>query len=116
MTELDQIPASKFQAEDVLQSLNDDDLVQFVLNVGDADCQLLLLPKAPNAPREGIVVDVGVAGKLLRPASHAHLPEGPGGKMHRPDQDHVTRRVNGPRSLARTPQRSSEPIRGPLGA
>lgn len=64
MTELDQIPASKFRAEDFLQSLNDDDLVQFVLNVGDADCQLLLLPKAPNAPREGIVVDVGVAGKL----------------------------------------------------
>lgn len=59
------IPVEKLQPDDFLGSLEPDDLVYFVLNVGDADCQLILLPQADAAVgREGIVVDVGRTSKL----------------------------------------------------
>ncbi len=64
MTEPTPIPMDKFQAGDFLGSIGADDLVYFLLNVGDADCQLIVLPKLGNRPREGIVVDVGLSGKL----------------------------------------------------
>jgi beta-lactamase superfamily II metal-dependent hydrolase len=59
-----QVPVAKLQADDFAASIEPDDLVHFVLNVGDADCQLLLLPASADGTRQGIVVDVGRSGKL----------------------------------------------------
>ena len=50
------------------RDIEDQDLVYFLLNVGDADCQLLLLPAETDAAgersRRAIVVDVGRTSKL----------------------------------------------------
>jgi hypothetical protein len=46
------------------------DLVYFLLNVGDGDTQLLLLPESPAGVRRAIVVDVATTGKLP-PLVHA---------------------------------------------
>ena len=47
-----------------MQSINAEDLVYWLLNVGDGDLQLVLLPARPDGTRRAIVVDVGQAGKL----------------------------------------------------
>jgi beta-lactamase superfamily II metal-dependent hydrolase len=53
------IPVAKHIAgEDFLASIKKHHLVYFLLNVGDADQQLLLLPEDPNGRRRMIVVDV----------------------------------------------------------
>jgi beta-lactamase superfamily II metal-dependent hydrolase len=64
------VPAAKLQPGDFSTAISDEDLVYFLLNVGDADCQLLVLPKS-GGRRRGIVVDVGKSGKL--PALIAEL-------------------------------------------
>lgn len=53
-------------AEDgFVASVKDTDLVYFLLNVGDGDCQLILLPMdAKTERRQAIVVDVAKLGKL----------------------------------------------------
>jgi hypothetical protein len=61
------------------------DLIYFLLNVGDGDTQLLLLPAAPAKPRRAVVVDVAGASKLSglvdqlasTPAGAPLLPEQP---------------------------------------
>ena len=58
------VPSRRLHREDFVPAIEPDDLLYFVLNVGDADCQLLVLPASDGAPREAIVVDVGRAGKL----------------------------------------------------
>jgi beta-lactamase superfamily II metal-dependent hydrolase len=65
------IPASRFDAAgEFKQHVKPDDLVHFVLNVGDGDTQILLLPEEKRASgagtRKAIVVDVVSAGKLGR--------------------------------------------------
>jgi competence protein ComEC len=44
--------------------VRDDDLVYFCCNVGDADAQVVVLPKAVDGVRRVIVVDAGVTGKV----------------------------------------------------
>lgn len=41
-----------------------DSLVYFLLNVGDGDTQLLLLPEGPDGSRQAIVVDIATTAKL----------------------------------------------------
>lgn len=84
------VPAGRFSAGDYFADVDDQDLVYFLLNVGDADCQLILMPAEADAAgesyRRAIVVDVGRTGKLpplveaLRasPSDHVMLRRTPG--------------------------------------
>lgn len=84
------VPADRFSTGDFFADVDDQDLVFFLLNVGDADCQLILMPTERDAAgepyRRGIVVDVGRTGKLpalvetLRasPKEHVMLRRSPG--------------------------------------
>jgi len=54
----------EFKDDDFVQSINAEDLVYWLLNVGDGDLQLILLPARSDGTRRAIVVDVGQAGKL----------------------------------------------------
>ena len=59
------LPAAKLAAGDFLADSADADLVYFLCNVGDADAQLVLLPRDPvTGFRQAIVVDVGAKDKL----------------------------------------------------
>jgi hypothetical protein len=60
----DPIPAAKLQAGDFLAAFGDDDLLHFVLNVGDGDTQLVCLPKGRDGRRRAVVVDVATTKKL----------------------------------------------------
>lgn len=57
------VPAGRLKTGDFLASIEPHDLVHFVVNVGDGDTQLLLLPEE-NGSRKAIVVDVVSGGKL----------------------------------------------------
>lgn len=54
--------------ENLLASIRPHDLVYFVLNVGNADTQLLVLPADDNGIRHLIVVDVGTVSRSKLPA------------------------------------------------
>ncbi len=75
------VPTSRLAAGDFCSDIDDRDLVYFLLNVGDADCQLILLPvelDPQNQPfRRAVVIDVGVTKKL--PALIAALRSPPVG-------------------------------------
>lgn len=75
------VPASRLVAGDFCSDIDDRDLVYFLLNVGDADAQLILLPTEldpQNQPfRRAIIVDVGITKKL--PALVAALRAPPSG-------------------------------------
>lgn len=58
------IPDGLLRDGDFLAGIDPQDLVYFLLNVGDGDLQLFLLPARPDGSRRGIVVDVGRAKKL----------------------------------------------------
>jgi hypothetical protein len=67
------LPAARLVAEDFLGSLTKDDLVYFLLNVGDGDAQAVLLPESEfqrddgtteRRPRSLIVVDSARVGKM----------------------------------------------------
>lgn len=66
--QLEPVPAERLSGGDFLADVDDQDLVYFLLNVGDADCQLILLPVETDAAggpyRRALVVDVGRTGKL----------------------------------------------------
>ena len=57
------MPASSLTDGDFLKGIAPEDLVHFVLNVGDGDAQLLLLPES-HGERQAIVVDVCSFPKL----------------------------------------------------
>lgn len=63
------VPVHRLAKRDFLADVDDHDLVYFLLNVGDADCQLILLPVEMDAAgtpyRRAIVVDAGKTGKLV---------------------------------------------------
>lgn len=59
------MPAGRLKAGDFLGSIGATDLVHFVVNVGDGDTQLLLLPEEEGS-RKAIVVDVAAADKLAK--------------------------------------------------
>jgi beta-lactamase superfamily II metal-dependent hydrolase len=59
------VPSTLFHAGDFIADVDADDFVYFLLNVGDGDTQLLLLPEARGV-RRALVVDVATTGKLPR--------------------------------------------------
>jgi hypothetical protein len=63
---VDPVPANRLPNGDFVGACAAEDLVHFVLNVGDGDTQLLLLPADPNGARRAIVVDVVEGGKLRK--------------------------------------------------
>jgi hypothetical protein len=59
------LPAASFDGgTPFAQSVGKDELVYFLLNVGDGDTQLVLLPEAAAGGRRAIVVDCATATKL----------------------------------------------------
>ncbi|HEX8004443.1 MAG TPA: MBL fold metallo-hydrolase [Mycobacteriales bacterium] len=58
------LPAESFKKADFAKSIGPDALVYFLLNVGDGDTQLLLLPATKEGYRRAIVVDCATTGKL----------------------------------------------------
>ncbi len=58
------LPDDVLRDDDFLARIDPEDLVYFLLNVGDGDLQLFLLPARSDGTRRAIVVDVGRAGKL----------------------------------------------------
>ena len=61
--QIDPVPANRLSTGDFIAACNPEDLIYFVLNVGDGDTQLLLLPAA-SGERLAIVVDVVEGTKL----------------------------------------------------
>jgi hypothetical protein len=59
------VPASRFSSADFVSEVEPEHLVYFLLNVGDGDTQLILLPESRGV-RRALVVDVGTTGKLPR--------------------------------------------------
>jgi beta-lactamase superfamily II metal-dependent hydrolase len=59
------VPAGRLEAGDFLEAVGQNDLVHFVVNVGDGDTQLLLLPEEKGS-RKAIVVDVVSGDKLAK--------------------------------------------------
>ena len=57
------VPVVDMEAGDFAKDVEPDDLVYFLLNVGDGDTQLILLPEVRGL-RQAIVVDVATRGKL----------------------------------------------------
>jgi hypothetical protein len=60
------LPGNLFEDGDFVGSVAGQDLVYFLLNVGDGDMQLVLLPARPDGTRRALVVDVAVTRKLPR--------------------------------------------------
>ena len=61
------VPADLFvDGEDFVDACDKapDSLLYFLLNIGDGDAQLLVLPRRKDGGRRAIVVDVGATGKL----------------------------------------------------
>ena len=58
------IAAGKHAVEDFVASLNPNQLVYFLCNVGDGDSQLLLLPVDPQGRRRILIVDVCTTKKV----------------------------------------------------
>jgi beta-lactamase superfamily II metal-dependent hydrolase len=59
------LTAGLVEDDDFIAGVADRDLVYFLLNVGDGDLQMFLLPAREDGTRRALVVDVGKAGKLL---------------------------------------------------
>jgi hypothetical protein len=74
------VPANVFEDGDLLDDVKPEDLVYFLLNVGDGDTQLVLLPAAEGEARQAIVVDVIKAAKFegLRNCLISRHPRGSG--------------------------------------
>jgi hypothetical protein len=60
----DPIPVARFRDDDFVSACAPTDLVYFLLNVGDGDAQVVLLPSEPDGTRRGLVVDVATVGKV----------------------------------------------------
>lgn len=65
MTPPPEVPAGLLAEADFVASLTPDNLIYFLLNVGDGDCQLIVLPADGDGLRRVVVVDVASAPKLL---------------------------------------------------
>jgi competence protein ComEC len=60
----DPIPTERLTVGDFLADCDPSDLIYFLLNVGDGDSQLIVLPAESDGSRRAIVVDVATLGKL----------------------------------------------------
>jgi beta-lactamase superfamily II metal-dependent hydrolase len=58
------VPVDHFTDGEFLDDIERDDLVYFLLNVGDGDAQLVVLPADRDGRRRAIVVDAGIRKKL----------------------------------------------------
>jgi beta-lactamase superfamily II metal-dependent hydrolase len=58
------ISEARFTAGVFLDSVQDDDLVYFCCNIGDADAQVVVLPKSADGVRRVVVVDAGATDKV----------------------------------------------------
>ena len=58
------LPAASLKPGDFAKSVKPEDLVYFLLNVGDGDTQLILLPASNSGFRRAMVVDCATTGKL----------------------------------------------------
>jgi len=58
------VPSRRLEAGDFLADIEPDDLVYFLVNVGDGDSQLVLLPATSAGQRQAMVVDTATAAKL----------------------------------------------------
>jgi ribonuclease BN (tRNA processing enzyme) len=98
------ISSERFESADFVEACNEqpDSLIYFLLNVGDGDTQLLLLPRDPkdtSDTRRAIVVDVATSGKLpaliKELAEKGLFPERPEGReiplvvATHPHDDHI---------------------------
>lgn len=98
------IPTDRFEEADFVAACNEESagLVYFLLNVGDGDTQLILLPRDPEDPddtRRAMVVDVATNDKLPALvealAANGLLPERPRGDEFpivvgtHPHDDHI---------------------------
>jgi hypothetical protein len=59
------VPSSRFAAGDFVAEVGPQDTVYLLLNVGDGDTQLILLPESRGV-RRALVVDVASTGKLTQ--------------------------------------------------
>jgi hypothetical protein len=61
-----EVPADRFEAADLTEpgACPPEALVYFLVNIGDGDTQLLLLPRRKAGGRRAVVVDIGSTGKL----------------------------------------------------
>jgi beta-lactamase superfamily II metal-dependent hydrolase len=64
VTEPAPIPAGRLSPGDFLAAIDSRDLVYFLVNVGDGDAQLVLLPAEADGTRRVLVVDVATIAKL----------------------------------------------------
>lgn len=60
----DPVPSERLAQGDFLADCQPEDLVYFLLNVGDGDMQLILLPAESDGSRSALVVDVATVRKL----------------------------------------------------
>jgi competence protein ComEC len=58
------VPSDHFAAQDFFGDVSPEDLVYFLVNVGDGDAQLVVLPAERDGRRRAIVVDVGARRKV----------------------------------------------------
>jgi len=65
MAELKAVPKDLLKSGAFLDDCDPDDLVYFLLNVGDGDAQVLLLPEDSPGKRQAVVVDVAKSSKTL---------------------------------------------------
>ncbi|MDQ4082692.1 MAG: MBL fold metallo-hydrolase [Actinomycetota bacterium] len=73
------VPVERLASGDFAGSVKPDDLVYFLLNVGDGDTQLVLLPARRDGTRRALVVDIATTKKLpalLRALAEAELLPG----------------------------------------
>lgn len=59
-----QLEEARFEAGHFIDAVEDDDLVYFCLNVGDADAQVVLLPQDRLGHRRVLIVDAGALNKV----------------------------------------------------
>jgi hypothetical protein len=68
MTAPTKIPNAQLTAGDFAKNVKSEDLIYFVLNVGDGDAQVLALPEEPTLGgqprRRVIVVDAAIVSKI----------------------------------------------------
>ena len=58
------LPASLFAEDDFVAGCPPEALIYFLINIGDGDTQLLLMPERAKGGRRAVVVDVGATKKL----------------------------------------------------
>jgi hypothetical protein len=63
---LDKVPVKSLPAGDFVADCAPEDLVYFLLNVGDGDTQLVLLPAEPDGTRQALVIDAIKPSKFER--------------------------------------------------